>query len=438
MRRVITYGTFDLFHQGHYNILKRAKAQGDYLIVGVTSESYDIERGKLNVRDSLLTRIENVRRTGFADEIIIEEYQGQKLSDILKYNIDVLVLGSDWRGRFDYLKKYCEVIYLERTKNISSTLLRGQGHTYRIGVVTDSPWDGGIFWESKYVSGLHTECVYSENRTTAERFCEKYELNSFELDLDAFLGMVDIVYVHTEGKSRERFTRRALEAGKYVICDSPIALEADTVAGLMDLARQKRVMLFEKITLAYLRAFNQLVWQIHGGLLGNIMAVRASVSSEIFNAGSSFTDTLECALCAVIKLLGTDWRQIRTNRVQEDEDSFYEIISIEYPHTIATVEVSAGLDMESRFTVIGSNGRLDVPDDWWNTGYFEARITGADSLKRFCFNFEGNGLRYLLQEMMIMMSDRRTDNARLFYEESLALARMMEKVCGSAPCTEKA
>ena len=72
MKKVITYGTFDLFHEGHYNILKRAKALGDYLIVGVTSESYDIERGKLNVRDSLLKRIENVRRTGFADEIIIE------------------------------------------------------------------------------------------------------------------------------------------------------------------------------------------------------------------------------------------------------------------------------------------------------------------------------------------------------------------------------
>lgn len=98
MKRVITYGTFDLFHQGHYNILKRARELGDYLIVGVTSESYDIERGKLNVQDSLLKRIENVRKTGFADEIIVEEYQGQKLSDITKYNIDLLVVGSDWRG----------------------------------------------------------------------------------------------------------------------------------------------------------------------------------------------------------------------------------------------------------------------------------------------------------------------------------------------------
>ena len=76
MKRVITYGTFDLFHKGHYNIIKRAKALGDYLIVGVTSESFDIERGKLNVRDSLIKRIENVRRTGLADEIIIGQMDG--------------------------------------------------------------------------------------------------------------------------------------------------------------------------------------------------------------------------------------------------------------------------------------------------------------------------------------------------------------------------
>lgn len=429
MRRVITYGTFDLFHQGHYNILKRARAQGDYLIVGVTSESYDIERGKLNVRDSLLTRIENVKQTGFADEIIIEEYQGQKLSDILKYNIDVLVLGSDWRGKFDYLKNYCEVIYLERTKNISSTLLRGQGQTYSIGVVTDSVWDGGIFWESKYVSGLHTECVYSENEKTAEKFCEKYELNSCEKNFDTFMDLVDIVYVHTNSDSREQYVRQALEAGKYVICDAPISLNAVTVEELMNLARQKDVILFEKITLVYLRAFNQMVWQIHGGLLGSVLSVRASVSSEFFHDGSSFMDTVEYGLCAVLKILGMDWKQIRTNRVQAEGESFYEVISIEYPHAMATVEVSQGLDMKSGFTVLGSNGRLEVPDDWWNTGYFEARINGSDPLKRFCFNFEGNGLRYLLQEMMIMMSDRRRDNARLFYEESLALARMMEKVC---------
>ena len=94
MTKVITYGTFDLFHEGHYRLLHRAKALGDYLIVGVTTEKYDMERGKLNVVDSLMTRIENVRKTGFADEIIIEEVKGQKVSDVQKYHIDIFAVGA--------------------------------------------------------------------------------------------------------------------------------------------------------------------------------------------------------------------------------------------------------------------------------------------------------------------------------------------------------
>lgn len=136
MVRVITYGTFDLFHEGHYRLLERAKALGDYLIVGVTTDAYDKTRGKLNVIDPLPARIENVKKTGFADEVIIEEAAGQKFNDIKKFHIDIFTVGSDWVGCFDYLKDYCQVIYLERTKNISSTMLREQNSPIqRVGII---------------------------------------------------------------------------------------------------------------------------------------------------------------------------------------------------------------------------------------------------------------------------------------------------------------
>lgn len=120
MKRVITYGTYDLFHEGHLNLLRRAKELGDYLIVGVTTDSFDLERGKLNVCDNLMDRIEAVRATGLADRIVIEEYQGQKIDDIQKYGADIFAIGSDWTGKFDYLREYCEVVYLPRTEGISS------------------------------------------------------------------------------------------------------------------------------------------------------------------------------------------------------------------------------------------------------------------------------------------------------------------------------
>ena len=98
MKKVITYGTFDLLHYGHINLLKRAKALGDYLIVGVTTDSFDISRGKLNVQQSLMERIQAVKDTGLADEVIPEEYIGQKIDDIRRYHIDVFAIGSDWEG----------------------------------------------------------------------------------------------------------------------------------------------------------------------------------------------------------------------------------------------------------------------------------------------------------------------------------------------------
>ena len=118
MIKVITYGTYDLLHHGHIKLLERAKALGDYLIVGITADGYDMTRGKINVQQSLIERIEGVKRTGLADEIIVEEYQGQKIDDILRKGVDIFTVGSDWVGKFDYLKEYCKVVYLDRTEGV--------------------------------------------------------------------------------------------------------------------------------------------------------------------------------------------------------------------------------------------------------------------------------------------------------------------------------
>ena len=135
MKKVITYGTFDLLHYGHQRLLERAKQLGDYLVVGITSDDYDKTRGKINVQQSLSERIAAVRKTGLADKIIVEEYEGQKIDDIKKYGIDIFTVGSDWVGKFDYLNAYCKVIYLDRTKGISSSELRQKDRNFTMGIV---------------------------------------------------------------------------------------------------------------------------------------------------------------------------------------------------------------------------------------------------------------------------------------------------------------
>lgn len=427
MKKVITYGTFDLFHRGHYNIIKKARELGDYLIVGVTSESYDIERGKLNVQDSLLKRIENVRKTGLADEIIIEEYQGQKVNDIIKYDIDILVIGSDWRGKFDYLKNYCEVRYLPRTKDISSTKLRSEGLIYSIGVVTDNMKDNGIAAEVRYVSGIHVESVFSEQEELAREFCEKYELNSYETDYEKFLSSIDIVYVKCALKNRAAYIEKAIEHGKYVISDSPMTLEPDVLKRLFKKAQEHQVVLVEKIMLVYLRAFNQLVWLAHGDMIGRVISVKCSISQDTFGGGKSFNETVSQAICAVMKLLGKDCPEVTSNAVRDESGRFvYDMITMKYPEALGSIEIASTLDIENELVVVGTKGRINIPNDWWNTGYFEAKVEGNEFLKRFSFNFEGNGFRYLLQELLIMISDRRTECTRLFYEESEALVKILQ------------
>ena len=123
MKRVITYGTFDLFHVGHLRLLKRARELGDYLIVGVSTDEFNRLKGKRSVFP-FEERKEIVESIKFVDKVIAEENWEQKIEDIKKYNIDIFVMGDDWKGKFDFLKKYCEVIYLPRTENISSTLLK--------------------------------------------------------------------------------------------------------------------------------------------------------------------------------------------------------------------------------------------------------------------------------------------------------------------------
>jgi glycerol-3-phosphate cytidylyltransferase len=122
MTRVLTYGTFDLFHQGHVRILKRAKELGDFLVVGVSTDGFNEVKGKCAVHDYEV-RKEVVEAVRYVDMVIPEESWDQKVEDIRRHRIDVLVMGDDWAGsdRFDYLKEYCELVFLPRTGGISTT-----------------------------------------------------------------------------------------------------------------------------------------------------------------------------------------------------------------------------------------------------------------------------------------------------------------------------
>ena len=425
MKKVITYGTYDLFHQGHYNILKRAKEYGDYLIVGVTSESFDIERGKIGVRDSLATRIENVRKTGFADEIIIEEFQGQKIQDVQKYGIDALVIGSDWYGKFDYLKPYCEVVYLERTKDISSTQLRLKQQFLQFGIITDNLDDGGIVLETKFVSGIHLDRVYSSKKSVADAFCSKYELNMSYNNLENFMSDIDVVIINTDIIDRYKYVKESLLAGKHVICSCPITQDIEELKELIEIAKDKKVILLESLFLAYMQSFNQMMWMVESNCIGNCISVKYGISnSEIPHMPEELIE--QYATYVVYRLCGNDPFNKMSINHKKEKDQFYYNIVLQYADMFIDIEL--GMSVNSGLTIRGEKGILHIPDDWWNTGYFEMNDIETGMKKRYCYNYEGNGMRYILRELLILLREKQNLPIRMSYDTCINLLKLHKQI----------
>ena len=127
MKKVITYGTFDLLHVGHINLLRRARELGDYLIVGLSTDEFNAGKHK-EAYHSFEDRKIILEAIKYVDEVIPEETWEQKVTDVQKHHADIFVMGSDWEGKFDFLKEYCEVIYLPRTPGVSTTQIKTDLH----------------------------------------------------------------------------------------------------------------------------------------------------------------------------------------------------------------------------------------------------------------------------------------------------------------------
>ena len=263
MKKVITYGTYDLLHQGHVNLLRRAKELGDYLIVGVTSDSFDRGRGKLNVRNNVLERVEAVKATGYADEVIIEDYVGQKIDDIQKYNVDIFAIGSDWEGKFDYLNEFCKVIYLPRTEGISSTMLRAESTTdVRVGIIGCGRVAQRFPIESDVVSGVKVVAAYDILSSAMELLTANYnEIKKCETLNDLYAD-VDAVYIATPHLTHYELIKQSIEVGKHVLVETPMVLNGLQAKELFDLAEKKGVILMEANKTAHCPAFNHLMVMI--------------------------------------------------------------------------------------------------------------------------------------------------------------------------------
>ena len=258
MKKVITYGTFDLFHQGHYNLLKRAKDLGDYLIVGVTTDNFDLERGKMNTCNNVMERIDAVKATGLADLILIEEYRGQKIDDIQKYGVDIFAIGSDWEGYFDYLNEFCKVVYLPRTQGISSTQLREERPVVKIGIIGTGSIASRFVPESSNVNSAVVTTAYNPNIGENMVFCEKFKIPTMSHDLDELYANCNAVYIASPHYTHYDYAKAALMAGKHVLCETPFVFSRSQAEELYQIAEDKKLVLMVALKTAYTPGFGHL------------------------------------------------------------------------------------------------------------------------------------------------------------------------------------
>ena len=437
MTKVITYGTYDLLHQGHINLLRRAKELGDYLIVGVTSDSFDRGRGKLNVRNNVLERVEAVKSTGYADEVIIEDYVGQKIDDIQKYNVDIFAIGSDWEGKFDYLNEFTKVVYLPRTEGISSTMLRAETTTdVRVGIIGCGRVAKRFPAEADVVNGMKVVATYDIDYTAAESLASNIEGAKVYSSAQELYEVVDAVYVATPHLSHYLYIKEAILAGKNVLCETPMVLKGEEAKELFALAEEKGVVLMEANKTAHCPAFNHLVVMIKSGVIGEVVDIEASLSQlldkngrefDYMQAGGALYEQGSYPLLPIIKLMGCNFKNLNLYSRMENGVDIHTKGVFCYNHAVCSFKVGLGVKTEGSLVISGTEGYAYVPAPWWKTDYFELRYEDQNNNQKFFYKWDGAGLRYEIQEFISCILNRRFSTSRLRRRESICMAEIMEQ-----------
>ena len=223
----------------------------------------------------------------------MEEYEGQKIDDIQKYGANIFTVGSDWEGYFDYLKEYCSVIYLQRTAGVSSTEIRSETSHLNLGIV------GGY---EENVQNKYARESQSVNGLFVSAYCNPILNPDFSRkDYDAFLEQCDCVYIFSHPGRHYEEIKYALEQGKHVLCESPIALKKEEAEELFTLAHHKKLVLMEANKTAYNTAYNRLILLATWSLWTPVVPACSTLQKRILRIpGTAFVrgDRPPCFLCS--------------------------------------------------------------------------------------------------------------------------------------------
>jgi len=430
-KRVITYGTFDMFHIGHLNLLKRAKELGGYLIVGVTSESYDRSRGKLNVSQDLQTRMKVIQDLPFVDEVIVETHKGQKEKDIQHYEINLFVIGDDWLTKFDYLNQWCRVIYLPRTQGVSSSLLRENIKTIRLGIIGTGRIAQRFIKEALFVKSVEILSVYSKEISRAEVFIKQNDILYGFDNLEDFLDSgIDAVYIASTNEYHYEHCKRALLSNKHILCEKPVVLKQAHLIELTHLAQKKQLVFMEGIKTAYTPCFIKLLEELKSGIIGEIKEVRSTFTKLILDQntrewsnplGGATNELASYTQLICTKILGISNKINFYTSFSHKVDSSNIIISEYDNDKIAISTVAIGRKSDGSAIISGTQGYIFVPAPWWLTKEFFVKFENPNKELTYRYEFEGDGLRYEISEFISCINRNQYESKLLTHTEMLEI-----------------
>lgn len=409
-----------MLHYGHISLLERAKDLGDYLIVGVTSDDFDMGRGKINVKQTLIERIDAIKNTGLADEIIVEEYEGQKIDDIRRLGVNIFTVGSDWIGHFDYLNEYCKVVYLDRTVGVSSTEIRAKNDKIRLGLFGNFPFVSKVFNEVKYVNGIEVSALYSFDISGLD---EKLRgIPVITSDYDKFLDHVDCIYLYSPS-NHFKYIKKALERGIHVLCESPIVTEPAQLVQLEEIAKANNCVLVEAMRTAYSMAYSRLLLLLKGGVIGDVVSIDSICTSlrevdvenkeKMWKTWNSICEWGPTAMLPIFQILGTDYcKKYIVSKMANTQYpyDFFTKVAFVYPNAVASLKVGVGVKSEGELIISGTKGYIYVPAPWWKTDYFEVRFEDATKNKRYFYQLDGEGIRYQFVAFKRAIESKISDN----------------------------
>ena len=321
--------------------------------------------------------------------------------------------------------------------------------TYRIGIIGTGRIAKRFVREVAYVDGLEIKAVYNPHEGSAERFVralvENKDISGDEVDevnqwlvtsnLDVLWSEVDIIYIASPHGTHMEYAMQALEHGKHVLCEKPMALSKGEAKQAFALAKDKGLVLMEELKTAYCQGFLKVLELVESGVIGDACQVEATFTKLENPQGRELTDRdvagsfIELGtygLLAVFRLLGSDWDAVKFHSIRnEDGVDVYTEAHFVGDKKMATVAAGLGVKKQGDLIVSGTKGYIRVPAPWWKTTEIQVCFEDITQNQTYHEAFEGDGIRYVLKEVLRQM-DNGNPNPRM-QEISVAMADVMEK-----------